>query len=184
MDKSIYSVISSSIPFSKRLLLAVGVAFALYLPEPPAVLAGDALTTGFAQPPASARPWVYWFWMDGNITKEGITADLEAMKRVGIGGMILMDVTGGIPEGRVKYAGSEWYDMVKHAAQDASRLGLEICIYNCGGYTSSGGPWTTVDHAMQTVVTSEKMVHGPMNFNAVLPQPPKKLDTYHDSAVL
>jgi len=149
-----------------------------------AVEPADNLERGFATPPASAKPWVFWFWMNGNIIKEGITADLEAMQRVGIGGVLLMDVNDDNPQGRVRYAGREWYDMVKHAAQEASRLGLEICIYNCGGYTSSGGPWTTVDHAMQTVVTSEKPVHGPMDFDAILPPPPKKLDSYHDIAVL
>ncbi len=142
------------------------------------------LAKNFVTPPASARPWVFWFWMNGNITSNGITADLEAMQRVGIGGVLLMDVNDDNPQGHVKYGGKEWYSMVKHAAQEASRLGLEIDIYNCGGYTSSGGPWTTVDHAMQTLVTSEKRVHGPMVFNDVLPSPPKNVDTYHDIAVL
>src|SRR5712691_6524251 len=59
----------------------------------------DALEQGFTQPPNSARPWVNWFWLDGNITAEGITADLEAMKRVGLGGALLMDVTQDIPAG-------------------------------------------------------------------------------------
>ena len=49
---------------------------------------GDELERAFASPPASARPWVYWFWMDGNVSREGITADLEAMQRAGLGGVI------------------------------------------------------------------------------------------------
>ena len=48
--------------------------------------AGDPLLRGFQNPPDSAKPRVWWHWMNGNITKEGIKADLEWMKRVGIGG--------------------------------------------------------------------------------------------------
>ncbi len=54
-----------------------------------AAMAEDGLATGFAAPPDSARIWVYWFWLNGNITQEGITADLEAMERAGVGGVRL-----------------------------------------------------------------------------------------------
>ena len=65
-----------------------------------AVGLADELDRSFAQPPASARPWVYWFPLSGNLTKEGITADLEAMQRVGIGGVLYMEVDQGAPKGR------------------------------------------------------------------------------------
>ena len=65
--------------------------------------AGANLEDGFLNPPDSARPWVYWFVMDGNLTREGITADLEAMERAGIGGAIIMEVNVGIPRGPVKF---------------------------------------------------------------------------------
>jgi hypothetical protein len=68
------------------------------------------LTDGFANPPASARPWVYWFWINGNLTKEGITADLEAMQRVGIGGVLIMDVDGS-PQGKIAFGTEAWRDM-------------------------------------------------------------------------
>ena len=55
------------------------------------------LADGFAHPPDAARPWVYWFWINGNLTREGITADLEAMQRVGIGGVLIMEVDPGTP---------------------------------------------------------------------------------------
>ena len=65
--------------------------------------AADNLAERFASPPPSARPWVYWFWINGNISKEGITADLEAMQRVGVGGVLWMEVSGPwwAPEGKV-----------------------------------------------------------------------------------
>ena len=66
-----------------------------------AIPAAADLAKGFASPPPSARPWVYWFWLNGNITREGITADLEAMQRVGIGGVLIMEVDQGAPNGPV-----------------------------------------------------------------------------------
>jgi hypothetical protein len=47
---------------------------------------GDILEQGFKNPPDSAKPRVWWHWTGGNVTREGITKDLEWMKRVGIGG--------------------------------------------------------------------------------------------------
>src|SRR3954447_16217199 len=82
----------------------------------------------FIQPPSSCRPWVNRFWMDGNITKEGITADLEAMQRVGIGGALLMDVSQQIPEGPVRFGAAEWFALFHHAAVEAARLGLKLSL--------------------------------------------------------
>src|SRR5687768_4498595 len=80
----------------------------------------------FLNPPESARPWVFWYWMHGAISKEGITADLEAMKEVGIGGAYLMpikDTSSAIPfEPKVRQLTSEWWQMVKFAIQEAKRL--------------------------------------------------------------
>ena len=76
-------------------------------PASAATLAKQDLSTGFLNPPDSARPWVYWFWINGNITKEGITADLEAMQRVGIGGVLIMEVDGS-PQGPVAFGTNTW----------------------------------------------------------------------------
>jgi hypothetical protein len=144
----------------------------------------DSLEAGFQHPPDSARPHTWWHWMNGNFTREGITADLEAMKRVGIGGAQIFNVDCGIPAGPVKFTSPEWRDLVKYAAEEAQRLGLELCLHNCAGWSSSGGPWNTPEHAMQTVTTSERRVTGPQHFSGVLPAPPAKLDFYRDIAVL
>ena len=69
------------------------------------VRAADGLEQGFHQPPAAARPWVFWFWLNGNITSNGITADLEAMQRAGIGGVSIMEVDQGVPKGPVGFGG-------------------------------------------------------------------------------
>jgi len=147
------------------------------------VLAGDDLAAGFHEPPADARPWVYSFWLNGNITKEGITADLEAMKRAGIGGLILMEVDQGTPQGPVKFMSAEWRALFKHLVSEAARLGLEINMNNDAGWNGSGGPWVPLDKAMQIVVTSETRVKGGQKFEGVLSLPFNK-GFYRDIAVL
>ncbi len=162
----------------KRLgLLAVLMAVA-------GVARAEDLAANFVNPPPSARAHTWWHWMNGNITKDGITADLEAMARVGVGGAQIFNADCGIVAGPVAYNTDEWRALVKHAAAEAQRLGVEICIHNCAGWSSSGGPWNTPEHGMQIVVTSETKVQGPARFAGVLPQPPTKLDCYRDIAVL
>ena len=84
----------------------------LFITSSGVIHAGDTLESGFKNPPAQAKPHTYWFWMNGNITREGITADLEAMSRVGIGGVLIMNVAGprmmtDIPAGPVGYLGKD-----------------------------------------------------------------------------
>ena len=146
-------------------------------------LAAD-LERGFASPPDSAKPHTWWHWVNGNITKEGITLDLEAMKRVGVGGAQIFDVAPGNPAGKVDYGSPQWHALIKHAMQEADRLGLEMTMHNCAGWSSSGGPWIKPENAMQMVVTSEKRVAGPTTFSAALAQPPTHLGFYRDIAVV
>jgi hypothetical protein len=142
------------------------------------------LEQSFVNPPASAKPHTWWHWMNGNITKEGITADLEAMAEAGIGGAQIFNAEESIPHGSIQFNSPEWIDMVKHAVSEAKRLGLELCIHNCGGWSSSGGPWNTPEHGMKIVVTSEIQIKGPTKLSSIPPQPEAKLDFYRDIAVL
>ena len=144
----------------------------------------DDLAQAFVRPPDSARPWVYWFWLDGNITREGITADLEAMRRVGIGGVLIMEVAQGIPKGPARFFSPQWRDLFKHMISEAARLGIEVNMNNDAGWCGSGGPWNTPDHAMQKVTWSETRLEGPRKFEGVLPQPPTVEKFYRDIAVL
>ena len=144
----------------------------------------DDLAQQFQSPPASAKPQTFWMWMNGNISKEGITADLEAIKRVGMGGVQIFNISEGIPHGPVQFNSPEWCALVKHAATEADRLGLELGMHNAAGWSSSGGPWNTLEHSMQIAVTSEKQVHGPARMEEVLPQPKANLGFYRDAAVL
>ena len=88
----------------------------------------DELEKNFAAPPASARPHTWWHWMNGNITSNGVTADLEAMARVGVVGAQIFNAAENIPHGPVQFNGSEWRGLVKFAAQEANRLGIELCL--------------------------------------------------------
>lgn len=129
----------------------------------------DPLAAGFKNPSPSARPHTWWHWMNGNVTRAGITADLEAMKAVGIGGAQMFTVDQGIPPGPAKYAGPEWRAMTAFAVREAARLGLELCLHNGAGWSSSGGPWVTPEDGMQVVAWSSVKVHGPVAYDAALP---------------
>ena len=144
----------------------------------------DDLSAQFRNPPDAAKPWVYWFWLDGNITREGITADLEAMHRVGIGGVLIMEVDQGIPKGPARFGSPQWRELFKHVMAEAGRLGIEVDMNNDAGWCGSGGPWVTPQHAMQKVVWSETFVEGPRRFEGPLPQPETVAGYYRDIAVL
>ncbi|MCC7292108.1 MAG: hypothetical protein IT449_08630 [Phycisphaerales bacterium] len=142
------------------------------------------LAASFRNPPSSARPHTWWHWMNGNITREGITADLEAMKRIGLGGAQIFNVSESIPEGPVGFMSPQWRALVQHAVKEADRLGLELCMHNCAGWSSSGGPWITPQYAMQMIVVSETPATGPGKFSEAIPQPPTRCDYYEDIAVM
>jgi len=134
----------------------------------------DPLERGFLNPPDSSRPWVYWVWMDGCLSREGTTADLEAMKRAGIGGMIIMEVNVGLPQGPVKFMSSEWRQLFKHVVAEAERLGLEVTLISGPGWTGSGGPWVKPEQSMQHIVASATEVKGPGRFDGLLARPPRR----------
>lgn len=144
----------------------------------------DDLAKSFVRPPDSARPWVYWFWLNSNITREGITADLEAMKRVGIGGVLIMEVDQGAPVGPAAFMGREWRELFKHAVAEAGRLGLEVNMNDDAGWNGSGGPWIKPEQSMQKVVWTETNLAGPRRFDGKLAQPEADHGFYRDIAAL
>jgi len=151
----------------KHFLLVVLSSLALaYLPAQT-----DRLRENFLHPPESARPWVYWVWMDGNISREGITADLESMKQSGIGGVIIMEVNVGIPRGPVSFMSPAWRTLFKHVVTETERLGLLVTLMAGPGWTGSGGPWVKPEQSMVHVVASDTVVTGPAHFDGVLRQP-------------
>ena len=140
----------------------------------------------FRSPPDSAKPRTWWHWLSGCVSKEGITADLESMKRTGLGGAYIFHV-GQLPiEGTVKFRSEEWWGLMKFAADESLRLGLDLGFHNGPGWSSSGGPWIPVEKSMQKVVYSETAFEGPGPFKAKLARPKvdARWDFYQDIAVL
>lgn len=139
---------------------------------------------GFRNPPTWARPWVYWFWLNSNITKHGITADLEAMQRAGVGGVLIMEVDQGAPVGPVDFAGPQWREMFQHVLREAARLGLAVNMNNDAGWCGSGGPWMPAHLSMQKVTIAEREVQGPGRVEGPLPMPPIVANHYREICVL
>lgn len=115
----------------------------------------------FLEPSREARPLAYWFWMNGNVRAEGITKDLETMKRAGLGGAVVFNVHGWVPDGDVVFMSREWRELAQHTLREGARLGLEIGFHNAPGWSSSGGSWNRPEDGMQRVVVSEAKVRGP-----------------------
>ncbi len=135
----------------------------------------DKLKKGFKNPPDSARPGVYWYFMDGNLSREGMTADLESMKAAGIGNVLFLEVNVGIPRGKVDFLSEEWQELYKHAVKEAERLGIEVTLGSGPGWAGSGGPWVKPEQSMRHLVASVTKVKGPSEFNGKLQKPePRK----------
>ena len=140
-----------------------------------------SLADGFRNPPFSSGVYTWWHWMNGNITKEGITCDLEAMKANGIAGYQMFEAGTGIPVGPVESLSDEWVELVLHALKESERLGLEFAMHNCPGWSSSGGPWITPDKAMQMMTWSEVRLSGGGRIERQLPVPEHLFNHYRDT---
>src|SRR5204863_4164998 len=134
-------------------------------------MTSSRLEQGFRNPPDSVRPWVYSVWLNRNVTSNGITADLEAMKRVGISGLLIMDVDQGTPKGSATFNSEQWRDLFKHVCVEAHRLGLQVNMNNGPGWCGSGGPWVTPELSMQKVVWTETVLRGLAHCETNLTQP-------------
>jgi hypothetical protein len=140
----------------------------------------------FAQQNENAKPWVFWYWVKGAVSKEGITADLEAMKSNGIAGAYLMSIQG--PDKTPVYSPPavqltpEWWKMVEFAMSEAKRLNLKLGMHVSDGFALAGGPWITPELSMQKVVWSKISVSN-SSTKITLPQPISKESYYKDIAI-
>lgn len=141
----------------------------------------------FLNPPDAAKPWIFWYWINGAVTKEGITADLEAMKEIGLEGAYLMPIR---DSSRVQYMSNtvlqlsdEWWEMVRFSMKEAGRLGLKMGMHICDGFALAGGPWITPEMSMQKVVYSETLIKGGRIEQLKLDKPETEIDYYRDIAV-
>ncbi len=143
----------------------------------------NQLAKEFASPASEYRPWVYWFWNNGNLTEEGIKADLEAMHRVGIGGVLVMEVDQGAPRGPVDYMSKQWRDMFQYMLAEAQKHGMEVNMNNGPGWNGSAGPWIKPEEAMQMLSWSELKVDGSGQKTITLKKPDVRCDYYRDIVV-
>jgi hypothetical protein len=143
----------------------------------------DQLYQNFLNPPKEYKPGTWMHAMSSNMSKVGMTKDLEAIQNVGIGKVLLFNVTQGIPVGPVKYASTEHFDIINHAIKESDRLGLDFGVHNCDGWTSSGGPWVTPEMSMKMFVWTEKMIKGGKQ-KVFLDQPTKRNNFYKDIAII
>jgi hypothetical protein len=161
-------------PFLFRAAFAAGRSLGS-MPEPVRDLA-----QAFTSPPNSTRPYVLWMWMGSNISQQGITRDLEAMQEAGIGGATIFSLADTLtpwagvilksPTPEIVTFSEPWWALVRFAATECRRLGIELILHNCAGYESSGGPWITPELSMQEVVWSEQTVAGGSRVQLTLPR--------------
>jgi len=148
---------------------------------------GDDFYSGFRNPPTEARPRTWWHWINDNITHDGITKDLEAMKRVGLKGAQIFNIQQG---GHNATYGDEyinspsWLDAIEHAAKEAERIGLTLGMANAAGVSGAGGPWITPELSMQELVWRHAHIKDGFGGKIQLPQPQINHEYYRDIAVL
>lgn len=168
----------------KKLLLLLFLFAGLFIKD---AAAQKSIEQNFLNPPSSAKPWVVWYWMHGAVSKEGITADLEAMKEVGIGGAYLMtvkDTTSRIPfQPQVRQLTAEWWKLIGYALKEAKRLKLEIGVHISDGFALAGGPWVKPENSMQKIVWTKTFVSSGTTDDVILPMPEIKQNFYKDIAV-
>lgn len=140
----------------------------------------------FLSPPRSARPSTYWMWMNGNISKEGLTQDLEYMHCANYGAAMMFNVGVGIPRGPIDYASPAWEELTLHAVKEAERLGMELYLQNSPGYSGTGGPWIRPEESMQQLEWTEEIAIPDKEgmISLTLQRPYAKMGYYRDAMVL
>ncbi|MDD4145197.1 MAG: glycosyl hydrolase, partial [Prolixibacteraceae bacterium] len=140
------------------------------------------IISGFVTPSADNTVWCYWYWINDDISKEGITKDLEAMKKAGIGAALIGNINPAGIDGRVPLFSAEWWDCMVHAVTEGDRIGVDIGIFNCPGWSQSGGPWVKSDMAMRYLTYTETKVSGPGEVNIVTDKPNDEFRDTHTLA--
>lgn len=140
-----------------------------------------AIEKGFKTPPESIQTACYWHWLNDHISEEGIIKDLQAMKKAGINRVFIgtnirhrtswsRDLTGQY-FGKVKFFSNKWWNALHTALKTGSDLNIEIGLFNCPGWSQSGGPWVKPEQAMRYLEASELRIKGPVKISQQLVKP-------------
>ncbi|NQX87160.1 MAG: discoidin domain-containing protein [Halioglobus sp.] len=166
---------------NNQLFVLALLASALFFPA--LALATEDLRRGFTQPPDSAKPRVWWHWMNGNVSKSGIEADLTWMKRIGIGGLHTTDAglrTPIVVDPPIPYRSPQWQEAFSHATKLAASLDLEFGLFSSPGWSLTGGPWVAPAQAMKKLVWSRDHVSGGQRFIGSLTPLPQVTGPFQD----
>lgn len=163
---------SHTITRREALAGASGIALLSAIPAPAfAASRSISLASGFVAPPATASPWCYWYWISDNISKPGITKDLEAMRAVGIEEGLIGIIKDAAPSGKVRALSDPFWDAIAHAVKEGRRTGVGVGLFNSPGWSQSGGPWIKPEQSMRYIASTEIIVRGPAKFSAKLKRP-------------
>ncbi|MGC8550082.1 MAG: glycosyl hydrolase [Acidobacteriaceae bacterium] len=145
-----------------------------------------SLSRGFESPPESAKPRVWWHWMNGNVSRQGIRLDLDWMHRIGLGGMDTIDASLGTPQyvkQRAVYMTPEWKSDFLYATRLAEQFHMRESIDSSPGWSETGGPWVKPSQGMKKYVWSEVVIPGDRHFNGKLPHPPTATGAFQDEDI-
>ena len=160
-----------------------------YNPDAPS----SALKYGdFLNPSGKSRPQTWWHWIEGNVSKEGIDADLKAMSENGYGAAIIFNIGANCSNrmrsktapGPLVFNSPEWFETFKYAVQKGREYGVDIGIHNCDGWSEAGGPWITPENSMKTLSWTVSKVDGGGARELKLTKPHANMGFYNDIAVV
>ena len=139
----------------RKLTTMLLISFTLFLYSAPSH--SDELLRSFESPSQQHKPWAFWYWINGNITKEGIYADLKSMSEAGLGGVVLMHINEHemVPAGPVRFLSDDYKAMLKYTFDTAAKYNLQVNLYNSEGWSVAGGPWITPEMGMKELSWSE-----------------------------
>ena len=131
----------------------------------------DRIQKTFIETPKNQPLAVYWYWIDGNMSEEGVVKDLRAMKKVGINRVQIGMIGGGqgTPTGPVKMFTKKWWKILHTMFKTATELDIEVGLFNCPGWSQSGGPWVKPEQSMRYLASVNDTVQGPLKYQAALP---------------
>ncbi len=167
----------------KKIIWAVAAGFMLIAGSCSMPSADENLYKEFQNPPVEARPRVWWHWMDGNVTKDGIYKDLTWMKRSGIAGFMNFDAGFNTPlivDKKLAYMTDEWKDAFAYTVHLADSLGLEMSVAASPGWSFTGGPWVEPKDGMKKLVWRDMLVTGGSTFDGLLPEPYKTIGAFQN----